>query len=287
MLLYVFPKRCWGDCILREAYVRFRTALDIFSLGGEVPESKVKCEPADISPMAEYAWYEWVKLRDTSVNFQDFKIQFGRHLGTAIDIGPAMAREVLNVKRKVVYRTSMRSLTPYEIKSISETRARLAFDEGIDKKLESSPGPRCPSPTTVAVELQCLSTLVASEPQPLLVEAPSSAPIWWCNPKFPPKCHQLSCHPTCPQLTWNAPCCTIHPRCPPMCHQSRCHPICPQRRGYTPRYSISLEPPQQNPPRAILWCFHPRTLRVLPLWEWKPSLVLPWWYRLRCPLMCH
>jgi hypothetical protein len=43
---------------VREAYARSPIALDIFSLEGQVPESKIKGKPADISPIAEYAWYE-------------------------------------------------------------------------------------------------------------------------------------------------------------------------------------------------------------------------------------
>jgi predicted alpha/beta hydrolase len=80
----------------REACARYHTALGIISLEGQVPERKVKGEPVDISPMAEYAWYEWVKFRDTSVNFADSNIQLDRDLGAAIDIFSAMACKVLN-----------------------------------------------------------------------------------------------------------------------------------------------------------------------------------------------
>jgi hypothetical protein len=31
------PKRLWDDCIVREAYVRSHTSLDIFGLEGQVP----------------------------------------------------------------------------------------------------------------------------------------------------------------------------------------------------------------------------------------------------------
>jgi hypothetical protein len=49
MLRSGFPKRFWDDCIIREAYVRSHTSLDIFGLEGQVPESKVKGETVDIS----------------------------------------------------------------------------------------------------------------------------------------------------------------------------------------------------------------------------------------------
>jgi hypothetical protein len=63
------PKRCWDDYLVREAYVRSHTALGIFELEGKVPERMAKGEHAEISTIAEYAWYEWVKIFDTSASF--------------------------------------------------------------------------------------------------------------------------------------------------------------------------------------------------------------------------
>jgi hypothetical protein len=89
------PKRFWDDCIIREAYVRSHTSLDIYGLEGQVPESNIKGETVDISTIAEYAWYEWFKFRDTSAKFPLSKIQLGRDVGAAIDIGPAMKCKIL------------------------------------------------------------------------------------------------------------------------------------------------------------------------------------------------
>jgi hypothetical protein len=52
MLRYGCPKRFLDDCILREAYVRSHTSLDIFGLEGQLPEIKVKGETVDISTIA-------------------------------------------------------------------------------------------------------------------------------------------------------------------------------------------------------------------------------------------
>jgi hypothetical protein len=98
------PKRFWDDCIISEAYVRSHTSLDIYGLEGQVPESKIKGETVDISTIAEYAWYEWVKFRDTETKFPVSKIQLGRDLGAAIDIGPAMTRKILKQNGNVMYR---------------------------------------------------------------------------------------------------------------------------------------------------------------------------------------
>jgi hypothetical protein len=121
MLRSSCTKRFWDDCIIREAYVRSHISLDIFGLEGQVPESKGKCETVDISTIEEYAWYEWIKFRDTAAKFPDSKIQLGRDVGAAIDIGSAiyigsaMARKILKNNGGVMYRTSVRSLTPDEI----------------------------------------------------------------------------------------------------------------------------------------------------------------------------
>ena len=65
------PKHLWDDCLEHQAYVHSLTALDIYDLKGQVPETMVSGETADISPWAIYKWYEWVKFRDTSVGFPE------------------------------------------------------------------------------------------------------------------------------------------------------------------------------------------------------------------------
>jgi 2-phosphoglycerate kinase len=92
----------------------------------------------DISTIAEYAWYEWVKFRDTAAKFPVSKIQLARDLGTTIDIGPAMAREILKKNGSVMYRTSVRTLTPDEIQSQTEKKEREEFDIAIEKKFGAS-----------------------------------------------------------------------------------------------------------------------------------------------------
>jgi hypothetical protein len=128
------PNRFWDDCIIREAYVRSHTSLNIFGLEGQVPGSKVKGETVDISTIAEYAGHEWVKFRDTEAKFSVSKIQLGRDLGADIDIGPAMARKILKNNGSVMYSTSVRSLTPDEIQSPTEQKEREEFDIAIEKK---------------------------------------------------------------------------------------------------------------------------------------------------------
>jgi hypothetical protein len=128
------PKRFWDDCTIREAYVRSHTSLEIYGLEGQVPESNIKGETVDISTIAEYAWYEWVKFRDTAVKLPVSKIQLGRDLGAAIDIGPVMTRKILKKNGMVMYRSSVRSLTLDEIQSPTELKELQEFDDAIEKK---------------------------------------------------------------------------------------------------------------------------------------------------------
>jgi hypothetical protein len=133
MFLSGCPKRFWDDYIIREAYVRSHTSLDIYGLEGQVPESKIKGETVDISTIAEYAWYEWVKLRDTAAKFPVSKIQLGRNLVAAFDIGPAMTHKVLKQNGSVMYRSSVRSLTQDKIQSPTEQKERQEFDISIEE----------------------------------------------------------------------------------------------------------------------------------------------------------
>jgi hypothetical protein len=78
--------------------------------------------------------YEWVKFRDTAAKSPVSKIQLGRDLGAAIEIVPVMARKILKKNGSVMYRTSGRSLTPYEIQYPTEQKDCEEFDIAIEKK---------------------------------------------------------------------------------------------------------------------------------------------------------
>jgi hypothetical protein len=107
--------------------VRSHTSLDIFGLEGQVPASKVKGEIVVTYIIAEYVWYEWVKFRNTASKLPVSNIQLGRDLGAAIDIGPAMAHTILKKNGSIMYRTSVRPLTPDEIQSPTEKKEREEF----------------------------------------------------------------------------------------------------------------------------------------------------------------
>jgi hypothetical protein len=134
MIRSACPNQLWDDCIIREAYVRSYTYLDIFGLEGQVPEIKVKGETVDIFTISEYTWYEWLKFRDATAKFPVSKIQLDRDVGAAIDICPVMARKIMKENGQVMYCISVRSLTPDEIQSPSERKESEAFDAAIEDR---------------------------------------------------------------------------------------------------------------------------------------------------------
>jgi hypothetical protein len=92
----------------------------------------------DIYTIAEYAWYEWVKFHNTAAKFPVSKIQLGRDLGAAIDIGPAMAIKIIKKNGSVMYITPVRPLIPDEIKSPTEKKEHEEFEIAIEKKCGAS-----------------------------------------------------------------------------------------------------------------------------------------------------
>jgi hypothetical protein len=119
----------------RESYIRSHTALDIFSLNGQVPETIVSGETADISPFALFEWYEWVMYHDTSIPFPEEQLVLGRDLGPAVDIGPAMTRKILKANGQLVYRSTVRHLTPDEWKDEGMKARRQEYDQKIRQLL--------------------------------------------------------------------------------------------------------------------------------------------------------
>jgi hypothetical protein len=62
------------------------------------------------------------------------KIQLGRDLGAAIDIGPAMMRKILKQNGSVTYRSSVRPLTQDEIQYPTEKKEREEFGIAVENK---------------------------------------------------------------------------------------------------------------------------------------------------------
>ena len=125
----------WDDCLILESYIRSNTAHDIYSLNGQVPETVMSGETADISFICELGWYDWVKFRDTSEAFPNDKVVLGRYLGPSIDVGPALTAKILKMNGTIVYRSTYRGLNDDERNSAIEQAMRDKFDDQIRSKV--------------------------------------------------------------------------------------------------------------------------------------------------------
>jgi hypothetical protein len=106
------PKVLWDDCLELEAYIRSHTAYDIYGLKGEVPETIMTGRTPDISPFAEYQWYQWVKFYNETAKYPNNKYVLGKYLGPSLDIGSAMAAKLLKRNGNYRHTSRFRALTP-------------------------------------------------------------------------------------------------------------------------------------------------------------------------------
>ena len=129
------PRRLWDHCLELEALIRSNTALDIYELKGQVPETVMSGETSDISPFVELEWYQWLMFRDTGVSYPHDQEVLGRYLGPSVDTGPAMTAQILKSNGWVVHRSTYRALTADEVQDPHHVRKRAEFDAEVTKKL--------------------------------------------------------------------------------------------------------------------------------------------------------
>ena len=65
------PKWLWDHCLEREAYICSLTAHNMYRLNGQVPETLVSGNIADISQFTLFGWFEWVMFRDMAITYPD------------------------------------------------------------------------------------------------------------------------------------------------------------------------------------------------------------------------
>ena len=71
------PAKLWDHCLELFGYIRSNTANDSYELQGQVPETVLSGQTADISPFIELGWYDWVKYWDSNSAFPEPKERLG------------------------------------------------------------------------------------------------------------------------------------------------------------------------------------------------------------------
>ena len=114
MVKYGSPKPFWDHCLELEGGIRTHTALDIYGLVGQVPETIMTGETGDISNLCEFEWFQWVMYYEPTKCYPNGKAQIGRWLGPAPDVGTAMTYKMLRSTGWFVHRGTVRAWTPEE-----------------------------------------------------------------------------------------------------------------------------------------------------------------------------
>ncbi len=129
------PKCLWDHCFELEAYVCSCTSNDIYMTAGQVHETIMTGNTANISHIAEFGWYNWAMYRDKEPSFPDDKLILGQYLGPAIDTGSALTVKILKSNGVFVCRSILRHLADEELDSPVHKDMRRKFDDSIKHHL--------------------------------------------------------------------------------------------------------------------------------------------------------
>ena len=114
MLKSTSPKWLWDHCIELEALIRSNNDLDIYGLEGQVPETVMTGQSANISNLCEYERFQLVMYYQTKERYPDDKLAMGRYLGPVIDVGNAINYKILFPDSNYFCRLTSRPWIPVE-----------------------------------------------------------------------------------------------------------------------------------------------------------------------------
>ena len=135
MLRMGLPKPLCDHSLELEALVRSCTSNDIYTTAGQVPETLMTGDTANISHIAEFAWFNWVMFRDEVTSSPDKKKTLGCYLSPAMVTGSALMSKVLKANGQFVCRTTVRPLNDDELQSSVHHKEHQDFDKSIETHL--------------------------------------------------------------------------------------------------------------------------------------------------------
>jgi hypothetical protein len=84
------PKHLWDDCLELQADINSFFVRDSHNLDCETLQATITGKTPDISLLAEFKFYQWVKWFDKNANLPDDQEVYGRYLGPSRDVGSMM-----------------------------------------------------------------------------------------------------------------------------------------------------------------------------------------------------
>ena len=88
------PKQLWDHGIILQVLICSCTTNSIYMTAGEVPNTIMTGDTADISQICQFGWYDWVMYYDNAT-LPDNRALLGRYLGPAIDVGSMLTAKIL------------------------------------------------------------------------------------------------------------------------------------------------------------------------------------------------
>ena len=104
------PKPLRDHCLELGGGIRSHTALDIYGLAGQVPETILTGETGGISNLCKFKWFQRVMQYEPTDCYPDGKAQIGRWLGPAPVVSTAMSYKALKATGWFAHRGTVRAL---------------------------------------------------------------------------------------------------------------------------------------------------------------------------------
>ena len=116
-------------------FIHSLTAHTACELQGQVPETIMTVQTADISNICECDWYEWVMVLDNVTSYPEDRRTLGRYIGPTIDVWSSLCYKILKADRNISCRTTVSSLTLKELVDPSHIKQHDGFNTHISHRL--------------------------------------------------------------------------------------------------------------------------------------------------------
>ena len=117
-------------CALRSC-----TSNILYMTAGQVSETLMTGDTANISHIAEFSWFDWVMFRDEVPGNPVNKMTLCCYLGLAIGTSSALMAKILKPNGQFVCRTTVEHFNDTELKSSIHLKERQDFDTSIGTHL--------------------------------------------------------------------------------------------------------------------------------------------------------
>ena len=129
------PMKLWDHSLELKVNILSRTAQNHLDINGQVPETIITCQTADISPYVEHGFYDWVMAFDQTQGYPNQKEILGRWLGPAHNVGPEICSKTLKSNSQILYTSMYRTLMEAELKDPKHAKRHQLYDLMVHEKL--------------------------------------------------------------------------------------------------------------------------------------------------------